>query len=367
MFFLTGIPVQLLTAFAVDICVGDPVWFPHPVRYIGRLIEFFDRCLRNPARPPLYNLITGAATAAITIGLTYGAAYLFTEILLLPLRRYMLFNTISLYDLTIGIIGSLVLAHNGLIKSVLLVRDRLKDSDDEGARAALSLIVGRDTKPLTREGIARAAIETAAENTSDAVIAPLFYFAVGGLPLALAYKAVNTLDSMIGYKNEKYLYFGRAAARFDDLANYIPARLTGIVIVIAVFAITVVKLLCYRSGGHQVMSKGIGDTRETSSAGRFAGFISALMTLLRDGGNHSSPNAGIPEAAMAGALGVRLGGPSYYGGTLVEKPYIGRAEQPVNDSTITGAVTITAVSSSIGLVAAVALACVIKLLQGNIV
>ncbi|WP_420266189.1 adenosylcobinamide-phosphate synthase CbiB [Candidatus Magnetominusculus dajiuhuensis] len=348
MFLLSGIPVQLLTAFAVDICVGDPVWFPHPVRYMGGLIGFLDRRLRKPARTPLYNLTAGAVAAAITVGLTYGAAYLFAEVFLSPLRQYMLFNTISLYDVTTGVTGSLALAYNGLIKSVLLVRDKLQGADDEGARAALSLIVGRDTKPLTREGIARAAIETAAENTSDAVIAPLFYFAIGGLPLAIAYKAINTLDSMIGYKNEKYLFFGRAAARLDDLANYIPARLTGVVMVISVFAINIVKLLCYRPGGKRAMSKGSADSASS--------FTSALMTLIRDGRNHSSPNAGIPEAAMAGALGVRLGGPSYYGGTLVEKPYIGRADQPVNASTITRAATITAVSSYIGLVAAVALA-----------
>ncbi|MBF0457892.1 MAG: cobalamin biosynthesis protein CobD [Nitrospirae bacterium] len=349
MVFLTGIPLQMLTAFAVDICVGDPRWFPHPVIYIGRLINFLERQMRRPARPPLYNLITGAIAVVITVGVTYGAAYLFTGVLLLPLRQYTIFNSISLYDLTAGVTGSLVLAQNGLIRSVLLVRDKLECADEEGARAAVAMIVGRDTKALTKEAIARAAIETAAENTSDAVIAPLFYFAIGGLPLALAYKAVNTLDSMIGYKNEKYLYFGRAAAKLDDIANYIPARLTGIVMVLAVFAISIVKLLRSTIGGLPVMSNEEGHSDEGGQRSALAPFTQSLTTTLRDGRKHSSPNAGIPEAAMAGALGIRLGGPSYYGGTLVEKPYIGRADEPLSVSKITDAAAITAVSSFIGL------------------
>ncbi|MEO5358849.1 MAG: adenosylcobinamide-phosphate synthase CbiB [Nitrospirota bacterium] len=367
MFLLTGISLQLLVAFAVDICVGDPRWLPHPVRFIGRLIEFLERQLRNPARTSLFNLITGAAAAAITVALTYVTAYLFTGVILLPLRHYMLFDKFSLYDIAAGIAGSLVLAQNGLITSVLLVRDRLEGADEEGARAALSLIVGRDTKTLTQEGIVRAAIETAAENTSDAVIAPLFYFAVGGLPLALAYKAVNTLDSMIGYKNEKYLYFGRAAARLDDIANYIPARLTGMFIVAAVFAITIAKLLRYGAKGKRQMCKDTENICDSSQVGHglFVPFRESLMTMLRDGRKHSSPNAGIPEAAMAGALGVRLGGPSYYGGALVEKPYIGRANEPLITSKISAAAAIAAVSSLVGFAALTTLAYVVK--YGSIV
>jgi adenosylcobinamide-phosphate synthase len=383
MFFLTGIPLQLLAAFAVDICVGDPRWIPHPVRYIGKLTEFLERLLRRPTRPPLFNILSGALAAAATVGLTYGVAYVFAGVILPPLRQYTIFGKISLYDLTIGVTGSLVLAQNGLIKSVLQVRDKLEGGDTGGARAALSLIVGRDTRTLTHEGIARAAIETAAENTSDAIIAPLFYFALGGLPLAFAYKAVNTLDSMIGYKNEKYLYFGRAAARADDIANYIPARLTGIVMVLAVFAITVVKLLYYVPVNYLSMNKDNGNKSETLKSGggsngcggsgggrmpgRFDGFTGSLATLLRDGGKHSSPNAGIPEAAMAGALGVRLGGPSYYGGLIVEKPSIGRAVEEADAAKITAAAAITAVSSYVGLMAAVALAGIVRHLQGSIV
>ncbi|MBF0516653.1 MAG: cobalamin biosynthesis protein CobD [Nitrospirae bacterium] len=377
MFLLTGIPLQLLSAFAVDVCVGDPIWIPHPVRYIGRLIASLESHLRKPARTPLYNLITGALAVVITVGATYMAALLFIKIL--PPRQYTLFNTISLYDLAIGIAGSLVLAHNGLISSVLHVRDKLEAADVEGARAAVSLIVGRDTGQLTQEGIARAAIETAAENASDAIIAPLFYFAIGGLPLALAYKAVNTLDSMIGYKNDKYLYFGRAAAIVDDIANYIPARLSGIAIVAAVFAINVVKLLRYAIRGKETMGKDSGkiskpcDYQGGHQADHFAGFVEltaftdSLQTMVRDGRNHSSPNAGIPEAAMAGALGLRLGGPSYYGGALVEKPYIGRGGSHADASKITDAAVITAVASYIGLAAAFVLSYAVKYVLRNIV
>lgn len=358
MVFLTGIPLQMLTAFVVDICVGDPRWFPHPVIYIGRLIEFLERQMRRPSRPPLYNIVTGALATSITVAVTYWAAHLFTGVLMLPLRQYTIFNSISLYDLTIGITGSLVLAQNGLIRSVLLVRDKLDGADEDGARTAVAMIVGRDTKALTQEGIARAAIETAAENTSDAVIAPLFYFAVGGLPLALAYKAVNTLDSMIGYKNERYIYFGRAAAKLDDVANYIPARLTGIVMVLAVFAISIVKLLRSTIGGNPMMprmNEAAGHTDVGGQRSALAPFTHSLTTMLRDGRNHSSLNAGIPEAAMAGALGIRLGGPSYYGGTLVEKPYIGSADEPVSVFKITDAAAITAVSSFVGLLVLIVL------------
>ena len=162
----------------------------------------------------------------------------------------------------------------------------------DGARNELSCLVGRDTSSLDEKGITRALLETVAENTSDGVIAPLFYLAIGGPPLAMAYKAINTLDSMVGYKNEKYLYFGRASARLDDIANYIPARITAILLAVAAF----------------ILRK---DWRR------------AWRITLRDSGNHPSPNSGYPEAAVAGALGRRLGGLSYYGGMPSNKPFIG--------------------------------------------
>jgi adenosylcobinamide-phosphate synthase len=162
------------------------------------------------------------------------------------------------------------------------------------------MIVGRDTESLNKEGILKATIETVSENLSDGIVAPMFYLIIGGLPFAMLYKAVNTMDSMVGYRNEQYLYFGWAAARTDDILNYIPARLTGAMIVMAVGIVRVV------TGGRRLLSP-----------------AHALMVMFRDGRKHLSPNSGVPEAAMAGALGVELGGPSLYNGVLVEKPSIG--------------------------------------------
>jgi adenosylcobinamide-phosphate synthase len=174
----------------------------------------------------------------------------------------------------------------------------LREGDVTGAKGQVATIVGRDTAPLSRAGVARACVETVAENLVDGVVSPLFYAALGGAPLALAFKMVNTLDSMVGYKNERYQSFGRAAARIDDAANYLPARLAMPLIALAAALL----------------------------AGRGR---PALGRALREGRRHTSPNAGISEAAFAGALGVRLGGPNYYGGVLVEKPFIGSGLGPV--------------------------------------
>ena len=176
--------------------------------------------------------------------------------------------------------------------------DRLKYGTLAEARHAVSWIVGRDTQNLDAEGVTKAAIETVAENSSDGVIAPLFYMAVGGVPLMFFYKAVNTMDSMIGYKNERYLYFGRFAAKLDDVVNYIPARLSGLLMVIASF-------LCGLDGKN------------------------AFRIFLRDRRKHDSPNSAQTEAAMAGALGVQLAGNAFYFGKLYEKPYIGDPLRPI--------------------------------------
>ncbi|MBI5212103.1 MAG: cobalamin biosynthesis protein CobD [Nitrospirae bacterium] len=190
---------------------------------------------------------------------------------------------------------STTIAIRELINSARIVIREVKNKNIENARNNLSMIVGRDTQNLSEEGVLKATIETLSENLSDGVIAPLFYLALGGLPFAMAYKAINTLDSMVGYKNDRYKNFGWAAARLDDIANYIPARITGMLIAFS-------SAVAFRSP-----------------------FIvhSSLKTMFRDGRKHTSPNAGIPEAAMSGALGVRLGGPSAYCGIIVQKPYIG--------------------------------------------
>jgi adenosylcobinamide-phosphate synthase len=223
---------------------------------------------------------------------------------------------------------STTIAARELIGSAKTVIDSVREKDINAAKKNLGMIVGRDTHDLSEKAILKASMETVAENLSDGVVAPLFYLALGGLPLAMAYKAINTLDSMVGYRNERYLNFGRAAARLDDIVNFIPARITGFLIVIS-------SLIISRS--------------------LFTLHFS-LKTLLRDGRNHLSPNSGVPEAAMAGALGIRMGGPSTYGGMVVEKPYIGdaRTADSTEDYLVASgrALAIARVTSALGVLSA---------------
>lgn len=290
-------PIELLLAFLLDSAIGDPRWLPHPVRVIGRAIDRAERMIRSHLKGPSGERLGGVILVAVIV---------------VPAFLIALFITAIARTLpgTIGtVLGSLILVYlvsttiavRELIASARLVIHAVSANNIEEARHNLSMIVGRDTQNLSEREILKATMETLAENLSDGIIAPLFYLIIGGLPLAFAYKAINTLDSMVGYKNERYLHLGWAAARLDDIANYLPARITGLLIVAAVFAITLFK-----------------KERASSSATR-----SAFDIMRRDGRNHTSPNSGIPEAAMAGALGIRMGGPSTYGGILVEKPYIG--------------------------------------------
>lgn len=283
-------------AVILDWLLGDPRWFPHPVILVGRLIGFLEPRLRRAFNGELTGgvvlLILTVATTASAAGLLLAAAYF-------------------LHHLA-GIIVAIILSWSCLAARSLqresgFVADALANGNLPEARKFLSYIVGRDTENLEEPEIWRATVETVAENSSDGVIAPLLFLMLGGPVLGLAYKAVNTLDSMVGYRNEKYLLFGRASARFDDLANYIPARLTGILITVA------------------ALLTGL-DTKM------------AWRIMRRDGRNHSSPNSGIPEAAAAGALGVQLGGTNYYFGKPVEKPAIGDPLQPLDHQAWQGAV-----------------------------
>lgn len=283
-------PLELILAFILDLAIGDPRWLPHPVRMIGNAITHTERLLRaifdgrgEKAAGIMLVILIVVPSALI--------AFFVSELLRRPASGllFVIGNALLIY-----LIGTTI-ALRELISSAKQVIDSVKAGMLDDARQHLSMIVGRDTADLSEKGILRATIETLAENLSDGVIAPLFYLAIGGLPLAIAYKAINTLDSMVGYKNERYVRFGWAAARLDDVANYIPARITGVLMAIAslIFGCS---LSCSRA---------------------------SLNIMLRDGRNHTSPNSGVPEAAMAGALGVRLGGPSTYGCLLVDKPYIG--------------------------------------------
>ena len=272
----------LPTAFFLDLCLGDPPHWPHPVRLMGRAIERAEPLFRRAFASPL---LAGMLFAPALILATFAVAFGLTTLcwLVHPALGFLVETVLLFYCLSArSLAGAAVEIH------VLLVRGRV-----DFARAALRLIVGRDVDRYEAPDIARAVVETVAENTVDGVLAPLFFAALGGAPLALAYKMVNTLDSMVGYRNERYLLFGRAAARIDDAANWLPARLGVLVIAFAALFLS-----------------GVSAPR-------------ALRTALAEGRNHASPNAGFPEAAFAGALGVRLNGPNHYGGVLVDKPWLG--------------------------------------------
>jgi adenosylcobinamide-phosphate synthase len=269
-------------AFAMDAVVGDPRGLPHPIRWMGRGIEILEPVFRKYIKNEYLSgtlfalsLIVGCWT--LTLLVVMGASHIHPTV---GVGLEVLFIFFSLSARSLSDAGTEI---------YLLLRDGRVDT----ARSKLSMIVGRDVSPYGGGDIARASVETVAENFVDGVLSPLFFAAIGGAPLAMAYKMVNTLDSMIGYKNPRYLRFGRAAARIDDLANFIPARLSVIIISFAA------RLL-------------------TADQGR-----AALITAIKEGSHHESPNAGYPEAAFAGALGVKLNGPNYYGGVLVDKPYIG--------------------------------------------
>ncbi|WP_333652709.1 adenosylcobinamide-phosphate synthase CbiB [Dissulfurispira sp.] len=287
-------PLILLLAFLLDLAIGDPGWLPHPVRIIGSAIAKTEVILRRYLKTPLQEKSGGVLLVIMIVVPVFGIAFFIQKIIVsnTPSLHYSI-NALGLIVLIY--LTSTTIAVRELINSARIVIESVKNKDIESAKSNLGMIVGRDTGNLSEKGILKATIETLSENLSDGIIAPLFYLAIGGLPLAMAYKAINTLDSMVGYKNDKYKNFGWAAARLDDIANYIPARISGILIVIVSFFV---------------------------SRSLFTVHCS-LKTMINDGRKHLSPNAGIPEAAIAGALGVKLGGPSTYNGIEIQKPYIG--------------------------------------------
>ena len=275
----------------LDLVLGDPLWMPHPVRWMGRWIAWLERALRRrfPDTPQSLRA-AGCLLAAGTVLpaglLCWGALSLAGR--LHPLAGFLLESWVCCQ----------CLAARSLASESLTVLHALKTEGLPAARRAVGRIVGRDTQNLDEAGVTRAAVETVAENTSDGVVAPLFWLLVGGAPLGLCYKAVNTLDSMVGYRNERYLDFGRCSARLDDLANWLPARLAALLMILAAFL--------------------------TGEDGRGAAAI-----WRRDRRKHPSPNSAQTESACAGALGVQLAGPAYYGGVLHEKPTLGDCRRPI--------------------------------------
>ena len=286
----------VLGGFVLDAIFGDPAWLPHPVVYMGKAISVLEKGLRArlPKTPEgelwggrILAFCLPVGTLALTSLVCIGAAALHP---LLGLAVQMFWC-------------GQALAAKGLVQESTNVYRELTKPDLPAARTAVSRIVGRDTQALTAEGVTKAAVETVAENASDGVIAPLLYMLLGGAPLALTYKAINTMDSMVGYKNTQYLYFGRAAAKLDDVANYLPSRIAALLWVAAA-ALT----------GNDARS--------------------AWRIWRRDRRNHASPNSAQTESACAGALNVQLAGPAYYFGEYYPKPTIGDAVRPIEPEDI---------------------------------
>ncbi len=316
-------PHELILAFMLDLAIGDPRWLPHPVTIIGSWIRRVELFLRRYFTTPLEERLAGILLVVCVVLPAATLAFFIVKALraLQTQDVWGVAGTVAIVYLV-----STTIALRGLTDAARLVIESVKDGSIRAAQYKLSMIVGRDTENLPEKDILKATVETLAENLSDGIIAPIFYLVIGGLPAALAYKAINTLDSMVGYRNDRYIRFGRAAARLDDVANFLPARITGMLIVVSVLAIGVVKDIF----------------NSCSVAGR------SFMIMLRDGRKHTSPNSGIPEASMAGALGVRLGGPSTYGGELVEKPYIGEATSEDYLSAADEAILIVQAASFLG-------------------
>lgn len=277
--------IAIAGGFVLDLLMGDPRWLYHPVCLIGKLIAALEKLIRKIFPKTHGGELAGGALEVLLVCIfCWGVP----EFLLYWLYRL---NNIAGFALEVFWCGQLFAAKSLKTES-MKVYDRLVNGTIEEARYAVSMIVGRDTQELTEKGVTKACVESVAESTSDGIIAPMFYMAIGGAPLMFLYKGINTMDSMLGYKNDKYLYFGRCAAKLDDVANYIPARLSGWLMILA-------SCLCKFDGKN------------------------AAKIYFRDRRNHASPNSAHTEAVMAGALDVQLAGNAYYFGKLYEKPTIG--------------------------------------------
>ena len=287
----------LIVGYGLDLLLGDPSFLYHPIRVIGNLIALLEKWLRKVfPKTPKGELAGGVFLVILVCLAGYGvpALLLFAAFKIHPVIGFLL-EVLWCWQIP---------ATKCLKDESMKVYQKLKENDLPGARYAVSMIVGRDTENLSETGVTKAAVETIAENTSDGVIAPLLFLAIGGPALGFLYKSINTMDSMVGYKNDRYMYFGRCAARLDDLLNLAPARLTGILMVLGAW------VLPGMDGAH------------------------AFKVFLRDRKRHASPNSAHSEAACAGALHLRLAGDAWYFGTLHKKPYIGDDDRKIEPADI---------------------------------
>ena len=272
------IAIPLLVGFLLDTLLGDPIGWPHPIIWFGNAIAALEKRFNHGE----HQKRNGAFGAILLIVFVYG---------ILSLLSYLLSFSVYVYYPVASILVFYGLANRCLIDEGLKVEHQLSSHGLDAGRKQLSYIVGRETAQLSENKIRASVLETLAENLSDGIIAPLFYYALGGFPLMFAYKMINTLDSMVGYKNERYKNFGYFSAKIDDLANLIPARITALLMVLLSFS------------------------------------ARSFSFIFRYGHKHASPNSGYPESALAGILNCRFGGPNVYHGILVEKPYIGNNER----------------------------------------
>ena len=303
----------LIAAYTLDWVLGDPEVLPHPVRLIGMAADSGERLIRPLGSGPTWEFVSGA-----TLTLCITAASGLAAWRVLRIARGVSPRLATCVEV---LFGASCLATRNLLDEAQSVLVALEAADLPHARQRLSRIVGRDTVTLDESEVARALIETLAESLCDGIIAPLFYLAAGGVPLSIAYKAVNTLDSMIGHRDLQYIWFGKTAARLDDVVNYLPARITAL-------------LICASAGALQ--------------PGNIGG---ALRTWRKDGGKNASPNAGHPESAMAGALRVQLGGRNTYQGEQVQAPLLGEGFPPASIAAARKALMVTAFASCLGFVA----------------
>lgn len=295
-------PASFALAYVLDCLIGDPTWLPHPVRWMGRMISGGESLLRRVTSAPSREFVTGLVLTVIVVG-TFGFG---SWILLRWLGGW---NPKLAFAVSVNLAAS-TLATRSLLAEARAVRRFLVNGDLPSARQQVARIVGRDTQKLDEAEVTRAVIETLAESASDGIVAPMFYLAIGGVPGALAYKAINTLDSMIGHRDKHYEYFGKCAARLDDVASFIPARVTALLFVCAAWTL-------------QLDWRG------------------AWRIMRRDGAKHKSPNAGRTEAAMAGALGVRVGGTNFYDGQRQDGQYLGDVHNSLDGQALRNALRLT--------------------------
>ena len=284
--------VALVMGYILDLIFGDPYWMPHPVRFIGNLISILEKVIRRfMPKTKRGEYIGGIILTVMVVSIS----------MVIPLVIILMAKSINTYlALTVETFMCYqILATKSLKVESMKVYDELAKNDLPSARKAVSMIVGRDTKDLTFSGVAKAAVETVAENPSDGIIAPMIFIAIGGAPMGFFYKAINTMDSMVGYKNEKYMNFGRFAAKLDDVVNYLPARISAYQMILSSF------FLRYD-------------------------YKNAFKIYKRDRYNHASPNSAQTESVCAGALDIQLAGNAYYFGKLYEKPTIGDNIREIN-------------------------------------